>query len=257
MGFYTLGLDTSAQQGSIALLGYEDLLGTRVWEADGKHAERALVEIGLLLGDAGLTAANLDLLVVGVGPGSFTGVRIGLATMKGLALARSTPLVGVPSSEVVAIGAMEAMRPSLAPAAPVPGIPAQPTRVAVITNAFKGEVFGSLYHVRREGMERLLEPTHGSPDAVAELLRDQARGQDMLVVGNGAARYPEAFQDLGDRLPEHLDNPNAAWLVRAGLAKFERTKVNELHGLEPLYVRGADAELPAKPLRIEPSGTPE
>lgn len=238
MGFHTLALDTSSTRGALALLAYEEAIGARTWEAGGKHAERALAELGLLLEQVGLGPASFDLLVAGLGPGSFTGVRVGLATLKGLALARSTPLVGVPSSEAIAIGARHA------------GPPHGPDHVAVVINAFKGEVFGCLYRVDRTELETLVPPTHGAPDAIAELLQDSAPGE-FFAVGGGLGMYPDAFDGVGVRLPAACDVPDAHWLARAGLAKFERTQADELLTLEPAYVRGADAALPQKPLRLE------
>src|SRR5690349_6667536 len=100
----TLALDTSTLVGTVAVL--EDGALRAEWSASvrASHGETLLPELARTLAQAGLTLAQIDLFAVGLGPGSFTGVRIGVATAKGLALAERKPIVGITSLQVLARG---------------------------------------------------------------------------------------------------------------------------------------------------------
>src|SRR5690606_30278019 len=128
-----------------------------------RHGETLLPTIERALLIAGFDIASIDLLAVGLGPGSFTGVRIGVSTVKGLALARGTPLVGVRTARVVARGLCGALR--------VP-----------VIDAHKGEVFVAAYQADAHGvLTTRLDETHGPPEIAARAIRE-AIGEDAVPV---------------------------------------------------------------------------
>jgi len=153
-----LAFDTATGTATAALVRGNEVLG----EGTGRAAT-ILAEANRLLRAAGLRPADLDLLAVGVGPGSFTGVRIGLAAARGLALALDLPVAGVSTLDALAAGA--------------------PGAVPVI-DARRGEVFTVV-----SGHVRCLAPD------VSEVNRDRT------YVGDGAVRYRATIEDRGGVVP--------------------------------------------------------
>ncbi len=160
-----LAVDTSTMAGGVALLDDDRIVGESLLDVRTTHSERLMVAVDRALGDAGWTAASLDGFAVAVGPGSFTGLRIGLAAVKGLAFALGRPIAAVPTLDAMAAGLAWASRP-----------------VCPVLEARKGEVFASLYRwdgraMRREWeylslplaafAARLTEPVIGVGDAAA------------------------------------------------------------------------------------------
>ncbi|HJL16070.1 MAG TPA: tRNA (adenosine(37)-N6)-threonylcarbamoyltransferase complex dimerization subunit type 1 TsaB [Sandaracinaceae bacterium LLY-WYZ-13_1] len=224
-----LALDTSTELGSVAILVDGTLraeIGARVRT---KHGETLLPLVRRALGLAGLSEASLDLIATGLGPGSFTGTRVGVATAKGLALALGCPLVGVVSLRAIARGA--------------------PARlVAPAVDAHKGEVYVALYEQTDAGLREHLAPAHAPPaEAVARLREARPAGvEGWATGGSGVRRYPEALAALGARvLPPVFDGPRAAVLAQEAIERFEAGGPDDLAALEPLYVRPSDATLPA------------
>jgi len=165
-----LGLDTATPSTVAGVL----LADGRVAEARddpadggrGAHAAKLLVLAERALTDAGISWDDLDRLAVGVGPGGFTGLRIGIATARALAQARGLPLVPVSSLAALAGGAVPASSATggVAPGAPGAGMPLP--LVAAVIDARRGEVFAAVYR----GDRTLLEPAALAPAALAERL---------------------------------------------------------------------------------------
>ena len=127
-----LAADTSLPLLSVALLRDDDLLASAALEGKGSRNEKLLPAIDWLLGEAGVGRREVDLFAVTRGPGSFTGVRIGLATMQGLALALGRPVCAMSTHEAIALGD------------PDPG------RIAIVDDAGRGEFYVSLFHRHAE-----------------------------------------------------------------------------------------------------------
>jgi tRNA threonylcarbamoyladenosine biosynthesis protein TsaB len=231
-----LALDTSTFVGTVAVLRDGALLAEWSASVRATHGETLLPHVARALEQAGVGARELDLIAVGIGPGSFTGVRIGVATGKGLALAEGKPLLGLSSLQVIAMG-----------------MPGGEVR-AVAVDAHKGELYCALYAL--DGSE-LLAPFHALPAQAAARLREGAKGQPLWLAGDGAERYGESFTGaLGPfvRAPAFCDVPRAACLAFAAAREFARNGPSDLAALEPLYVRPSDAKLPS-PARA-PEGAP-
>jgi tRNA threonylcarbamoyladenosine biosynthesis protein TsaB len=226
-----LALDTSTFVGTVAVLADGELRAEWSASVRASHGETLLPQLARTLEHAGLALSEIDLFAVGLGPGSFTGVRIGVATAKGLALAESKPLVGVTSLRVLARG-----------------MPAGTLR-AVAVDAHKGEVYCALYALGDDGvLAEQLAPFHGPPERAARLLRESAGGASFAIAGNGLARYGSALiEPLGphvSRVPGYCDVPRAACLAHEAAHALAVHGPSDLSRLEPLYVRPSDAKLP-------------
>lgn len=222
-----LCLDTSTPTAVIALVEGDRVLAERRLPAHGKPGETLLPEMSALLEGAGLALADVALFVVGVGPGSFTGVRVALSTAKGFALGRALPVVGVSTLDAIAMTASEA------------GV------VVALIDAHKDRVYAAVY---RDGAV-VSEPVDTSAaDLVAALSRDVADDATLTFVGNGLGRYGDVFRHaFGARATfcaEELGVPSGLALASLGRRKWEASGPSDALSLEPTYVRPSDATLP-------------
>lgn len=235
-----LAVDTSSDIGSVAVVCDAELAAEQAFRGRARHGERLLGHIEHALEAAEVPLGEIDLLAVGLGPGSFTGLRVGLATIKGLALSCGHPVVGIPSLEVLARG----LGPALAGAVAVP-----------VVEAHRGEVFAAAYGSPPADPSPLIPPFHATPADAARHLRERLGDRSLVLCGSGARGH-------ADELAEHLapavalapplwDAPRAAVLATLAEAEHARRGPCDLLRLEPLYVRPSDAKLPARPLRTE------
>jgi tRNA threonylcarbamoyladenosine biosynthesis protein TsaB len=230
-----LALDTTTQPGSFSLVDDERIIDERRGGRSRTHAERLPGELLDLLAAHGHTVSSIDLFAVASGPGSFTGLRIGIATMQGLALVGGRQVVGISTLEVLAqLGGLG--RP--------PG-----AKVAVWIDARRGDVFAALYRVTEAGVfepERLASldgPLVDDPSSVLDRWLLQLRGTDLSWTGNGAAVFADAIERaLGP--PTILpDVPLAGALGRMAIVRARRGDALHPAAVRPLYVRRPDAEL--------------
>ncbi len=172
------------------------------------HATRLLPLAADLLARAGVGWGDVERFAVGVGPGTFTGLRVGLATAHGLAQSRGAPLVGVSSLRALALGAdvtgADAPGEDFAESS---GWSVEGRRVLAAIDARRGEIFLSGYH----GDVQTLAPAPVAPSALGELLAGAAGqstvpetlvGRGWLAVGDGAVAYRDAFEALGATVPQ-------------------------------------------------------
>jgi len=228
-----LAMDTSTFVGTVGVVQDGELLAEWSASVRASHGETLLPHVARVMELAGIALADIDALAVGIGPGSFTGVRIGVATAKGLALALAKPLVGVSSLRTLARGLLAGA-----------GL-----RVPVI-DAYKGEVYAAAYGLDEAGalVERMA-PFHAPPQQAAERLMQEARAEPLWLAGNGLARYPAFCAALGAharRAPGLCDVPRAACLAHEALLSLEQNGPSDLARLEPLYLRPSDAKLPVQ-----------
>ncbi len=200
------------------------------------HATRLLPLAHDLLAEAGIEWSELGRIAVGVGPGTFTGLRIGIATARGLAQSLGVELVGVSSLRALAC-LPPAVTGSALQDADSAGKRAQ--RVLAAIDARRGEVFIAAYDDGRE----LIAPRAVSPDAIAELLESAAvdtHAERWLALGNGAILYREAFERAGVHVADDLFDAHriqAPAICELG----ERTLVSA-EAVVPDYRRRPDAE---------------
>jgi tRNA threonylcarbamoyladenosine biosynthesis protein TsaB len=221
-----LGITTSTNQVGCAIGGHEGVLA-QVHSARGKrHAESLAPSIDILRQPARVDLDEIGCVAVDVGPGLFTGLRVGIAAGKAIAHALRVPMVGVPSLDLVAF--------------PVRW---SPRLVVAAVDARRSELFTATYRHVPGGIQRLTEHQVSSPADVAGDL--EAHREDVLLVGDGALRYRSLFAhlphvELGD---QGLAYPSAASLVQLAHAKALREEFVQPWELEPLYLRLPDAEI--------------
>jgi tRNA threonylcarbamoyladenosine biosynthesis protein TsaB len=215
-----LAFDTATPLVTVALHDGEDVVVEVRAERAMKHAEQLAPLVERVLAEAVIVRQDLTAIAVGVGPGPFTGLRVGLVTARTLALALEIPVYGVCSLDVLAVEAADtgAVHPA----------DAAGTGFVVATDARRKEVYLARYDERGT---RLEGPVVGRP---ADLATTD------VVVGEGGALYPEAFPHRAGP-----SAPSAGWLAR--VVAEERA---ELHDPEPLYLRRPDAEAPHAPKRV-------
>jgi tRNA threonylcarbamoyladenosine biosynthesis protein TsaB len=238
-----LGIDTSGILGGVALAEPGRLLGEIRCDARAAASERILPQIQQLLGDLGVARDRIERLGVAIGPGSFTGLRVGLATAKGLALALGLPVVPV-SSLAARIHALAA-----------PGAGAGEAVLAVTAHR-QGAVFSGAGAWAAHGYREILaEASRPLADAKAwvsaALEASRAAGHARLVC-TGDACEPLA-RALGAGAPELVwlpgppgARPGAVALIAAGAAAERLVGGADLDALAPHYLRGSDARRPGR-----------
>jgi tRNA threonylcarbamoyladenosine biosynthesis protein TsaB len=226
-----LALETSSSLGGVALLEGEQVRGAASTWMAGAHSRRLLSDLDELLRREGLRVEELDLLVVSLGPGSFTGLRIGLATVKGLSLASGVPIAGA-SSLLTLASAVEACEGLVAPT----------------LDARKGEVYSTLLRMRSGRAETVLAEQAVDPSAWAARVAAAAGSEPVLWLGTGALLYRELLLPpcpAGSRLAGRAcDSPQAVHLAFLGREQALRCGPADLARLEPNYLRALDAAPP-------------
>lgn len=193
-----------------------------------RYSERLLVAIDRLLSDSGTSVADLDAIAVSIGPGSFTGLRVGLSTAKGLAMGSRKPLVTVPTLEAIA---------SL--------FPHSNALIAPMLDARRQEVYWALFDTQEGRPLRLHPEAATSPEAMLESIGRLE--QPVLFVGEGVDKYKELLfaHRAGKSLfaPKALQFPSAAAVAELGLARFKNGEVQPPEEVTPFYLRASTAEL--------------
>ena len=237
----TLGVDTSTERRSVALLrGVRVLAESSSGLREGGSAN-LLADIDRVLASAGVSLKEVELYAAAVGPGSFTGLRAGLATIKGLALTTGKPAVGVQTLHALAF----CVRPA--------------ERVVSLIPAGRGEVFAQLLSVSPEGVVTELEsPTHLPPALLLE--RMEALGGGLKWTGGGAFKFLELIRERAESAGFEFASPGASgvsapesWVLEpaaealaksiAEMAQAAYAAGEVTEGLTAVYVRPSDAEL--------------
>lgn len=242
-----LALDTATDVRSVAVVRGARTLALLTEPAGASGASLILSQIDQALRASGVVFKDLDLFAVATGPGSFTGLRAGLATVKAFAVTTGRPVAAVPSLHAVACAA----GPS-------------PCTVAAIP-AGRGEVFAQILGVASDGtVAELSRPAHVKPDVLVEQVRDFS--SDARWVGGGAVAHIELIRESAARAGLSLREqsahdartaqmPEAGWMLvapvdsyaeqiaRLGQMSSEQGTTVDAESLQALYVRPSDAEL--------------
>jgi tRNA threonylcarbamoyladenosine biosynthesis protein TsaB len=221
-----LGIDTATQQVGCAIGGHEGVLASFQSAKGRRHAETLVPAIQFLCAQARIELAEIGAIAVDVGPGLFTGLRVGVATAKAMALALRVPMVGVSSLDLLAFEVRWTSR-----------------RIVSVVDARRGEVFYAFYRQVPGGVQRLSEMRCGSPEELCSEI--QATGEECLAIGDGALRHADALTDLIRVEVEDagLAFPSPAALVQLAHARALREDFVNAWDLQPVYLRKADAEV--------------
>jgi tRNA threonylcarbamoyladenosine biosynthesis protein TsaB len=226
-----LALDTTTRQGSVALARDGRLIAAYAGDTAIAHGERLPGDVVHLLDAHDLRVAHVDLFAVAAGPGSFTGLRIGIATMQGLALANGKPLAG--------ISALDAIHDSLHSLSPKPSALSPRDEVAVWMDAGRGQVFSSIYKNGDVSEPALV-------DKPAEILARWAREptQPAVFAGDGALAYRHLVCAAvpGAEIIEPVP-PLAPSIARLAELHVRQHGPSSPDAIRPIYIRRSDVEL--------------
>lgn len=219
-----LAIETASPCGGVAIVG-ENVLGEIVLASPETHSKRLLLACSYLLERLGLKLEDLSALAVSIGPGSFTGLRIGLATAKGLHFATGLPLVGVETLRALASNALL-----------FPGL------ICPALDARRGQIYTALYKPENEDLKEILPPSLLPPEKLIPYLKGP-----VLFLGDGAQKFAPLFEEAlgeGFRLaPAHLAHPRPSAVGFIGRKRVLSGKLDDPLKLLPLYLRPSEAEL--------------
>jgi tRNA threonylcarbamoyladenosine biosynthesis protein TsaB len=222
-GMRILAVDSTGPNGSIAVLNDEELQGFAGFTTPRGHAQKLLPELDRLFESIGSSLAEIDGFAVAVGPGSFTGLRIGIASVEGLAFATGRPVVGVSTLEATAYRHRSGE-----------GL------VAVVLDARRGEIFGALYRAEGAAVTAVMDPVCES----LEIFLARLPSEPIRFAGSGLEMYGATIRQIvGERA--HLTEPFtflAEEVARIGKRLHEEGRGVPLGGLQALYLRLSDAE---------------
>jgi tRNA threonylcarbamoyladenosine biosynthesis protein TsaB len=211
---WILAIDTATDQAGIALFDGERLF-ERSWPGSRQQTVTVLPQIDLLLAEAGIGLSQVGLVAVTIGPGSFTGLRVGLSIAKGIVIAESCAIVGLPTLDVAAEPHLRAG-----------------SRCVVVSPAGRGRVIWAAYGLD----DARSSPENSSFDAFVGQL-DQYR--DWLVVAELTSEQRGVLQEAGAKLaPLATSFRRAGMLAEMGQARWERGQVDDPVLLEPAYLHG-------------------
>ena len=222
-----LAIDTATMVSSVAVADEKRLLAELTVQTRLTHSETLLPHIQQVLEMAGVVKNQLAGVAVSLGPGSFTGLRIGLGAAKAIAYGLDIPIVGVPTAE------------ALAWHYPVPGIVTVP-----FIDAQKGNVYSAVYAWQNGTIVELLPVQVYTLDEALELCQRQAG--TVMAVGDMVQKKLACREDLPANLqipPQHMLMPRAANVAIAGLARLSQGRIDSVMNLEPIYIRRSEAEV--------------
>lgn len=235
-----LALESSSLSASAAVCEDEVLIAQSFQRTGLTHSAALMPMVRGLLANAGLELARIDLLAVAAGPGSFTGLRIGVSALKGLAWALEKPCAPCSTLESMAWGLAHLEGAHLCP----------------VMDARRGQVYNARFQVRGGAPVRLTPDRAVGLDQLAREVR--ACAQPQLVLGDGAALALGVFEELGlpaRAAPPHLLYPGAWGVARCALAMAQRGELVRAGELAPRYHRLSQAER-ERLARLSASGPP-
>lgn len=218
-----LALDTTTKGGSIAVVHDGVVRVEHEGDSEVTYGQRLPAELTGVLDQAGTRIEDVDLFAVAAGPGSFTGLRVGIATIQGLAMARGKRVVAVSALEALARAAINADSP-----------------IAAWMDAQRGEVFAALY--APDGQDVLIPAVAAAPAVVLAAWADVVAGRRAIFIGDGAGRHGELLrQRIGDGVRIVAAPPLAGIIGQIAFGNPARADLP--HAIVPIYVRKSDAEL--------------
>lgn len=225
-----LGIETSTPQASVAIGSEQGLVASAMVSRGASYNEFLLPAIEFCLKEASLGYRNLGAVAVSLGPGLFSGMRVGVATAKALAQTLSLPMVGLASLDLVAYDVRYSSK-----------------TICAVLDARRSEVFYAFYRASPGGIQRMSSYRVEKPGQLA--IGIASRPEEVLLVGNGALLYREMFEEVGSVVEIGTMNhafPNAGALVELSLPRLFREDFDSPYELKPLYLRES-----ARPIQWE------
>lgn len=221
-----LGIESATNQVGCAIGGHEGVLASTRSSRARRHAETLAPQIDFVRRLARIELSEISVVAVDIGPGLYTGLRVGVATAMAAAYALNVPMIGVSSLDLLAF-------------------PVRFSHKLIVTaiDARRGELFTAFYRQVPGGVQRMTDYQVMSPaDLAAELM---AAGEEVLLIGDGAHRYAEVFNGLHKVEVVHmgLSHPGAESLVELAHAQALREEFVNPSDIKPLYLRLPDAEV--------------
>lgn len=223
-----LGIDTATKTGAVGLLDGEEVVFAEqtIIRPGGSEKLPALLAEALRI--TGWRPEDLELIAVGVGPGSYTGVRVGLAIAKGLAFGLNLPLVGVSTLQALATN----IRPT-------------DQLICPLVKSRKGEVYAGLYQREEDNLVELASPAIWGLEELAFKLK--VRGERIIFLGEELDEYQTYLADFFKAQAlfglEKENLVDGTEIARLGLVEWEKNKENQLYTALPLYLRRTEAEV--------------
>jgi tRNA threonylcarbamoyladenosine biosynthesis protein TsaB len=221
-----LGIESATAQVGCAIGGHEGVLASAHSTRAKRHAEILTPQIDFIRRQARIELNEISVVAIDVGPGLFTGLRVGIASGMAIAHALGVPMIGVVSLDLLAFPVRFTSR-----------------LVVAAIDARRGELFHAFYRTVPGGMQRMTDYAVSTPDDLAsEIL---AHSEECLMVGDGALRYHEVFDGL--RKVEIADHgfayPGATALVQLAHAQALREQFVKPWEIQPLYLRKPDVDI--------------
>lgn len=220
-----LGIDTSTRSGGVALVNEKGLISEYVLNLDVTYSERLIPAIDTIIKDSRLSLSEIDGFAVAIGPGSFTGLRIGISTTKALAMASGRPIAGIPTLDAYAYS-MPFCKYLLCP----------------ILDARKKEIYCAVYSNQNGILERLTEYLVIPVQHLVEKI-----DQPTIFFGDGVNYFKEEIienlKNLANFISPILGISSPRSVAEIGLRMIKNGKFNSIDDIIPLYLRRSEAEL--------------
>ncbi len=221
---FVLGIDTSAIVCSVALMEDELVIAKRTVSEGRTHSEVLLPKIKEVLLEANLEPEKIDLIAVSAGPGSFTGLRIGISAVKGIALPLSIPCAGISTLEGLAMNAKHL----------------EGAFVCALMDARRGEFYNALFSVQNGVPHRVTEDRALCGEAIFEQIKNE---KNLIILGDGAEKFAQNFPELSQFLaPDEIRFQSGVGVALLGRKAFLEKKSVSANQLSPSYLRLPQAE---------------
>lgn len=221
-----LGLETSTSQSSVCLATERGVVAGATLGRPQAHSEFLVPAVDFCLRQAGMDVSAVSGVAVSLGPGLYTGMRVGIATAQALAHSRRLPVVGIPSLDLLAFAARHARR-----------------LVCSVIDARRKELFWGFYRSAPGGVQRVSELRVGPAEKLAGEL--EANREEVLAIGDGAVAHATLLEAAGAEVGSSpaTAHPSAQCLVELALPRFVREETQRPEDLRPVYLRQADARI--------------
>lgn len=226
--------DTSTPTGFLLVGGGARVLASATWQAEQSHSQKLIPQVRIALEMAGITESSLTHIAVGAGPGSFTGLRVALATAKGLAISLGLPIVAIPSLELFAAG-----------------VDVETGTIASTSDAFRGELYLGIYEKSGPALSLVGEIRSVTPERAIESIKEL--GKPAVMTGTGYQRYQPLFDaaflplPLGEGrlsagiLAEGEGEAHLTGLLHLAEHYVQEGRITDPAAVLPFYVREAEA----------------